>query len=687
MGKKISQILVDQSGLGFSSLQQLFQDQYHVFMGISETSKKPKEFSAQKTSLIVFELEKELEKIFTEHYMQAPKTDVIEPQISNKVAVYWQPEALHPVIKAIASEEKFIEEDIAKMPVGSQEKLRVLASEGIQNFIRFTLKHGQKEFTKLHKEASETDRDALLKTISVFEEKENLIKILQTLSKAHAGKDYVNLRDTLNKTALYLLEELTYLLENSGSYLPRDLQNLEWWDGSTGAGLKAFGAPDRDALVLSMKHQFQYLEKLVKRAGPVIDYLKNPIAESEYYDHALVDKWDTIVKAVRDKTTKKGSSLTDLESFFTDEMNTITAKNAEDKIPISDVAGESHDYFINIRKKVERSLLGRAEILNRMRSVEDYNSIADFFNKKIAGKFPFMEERGPVDEVDLETLWEFFELYDEKGGSPESILASIYEMGNFKKHMEFLKKIHMFRELLDDWFSGTSDSKAPIFDIELEFRINRDSEENGKYVYKMWFDPSSTQHIKNVGGKSVMGRWRYGEPITLGFEWSPQNSEAPVPVPNDNFPYLSVDGRKAEISFEGNWSLFSLLVELQTTDTEIKRLLRITIPQSNAKPTVVFHRIAVLKPAKNSKKPKKVYLQVPIFPYKAPDLPCLTDMANKPLLLEKKLHCVSSSDKVGCEKYKDVDIKKKCPPEKKEKPDLKKTEETESSEDENEEDG
>jgi hypothetical protein len=100
----------------------------------------------------------------------------------------------------------------------------------------------------------------------------------------------------------------------------------------------------------------------------------------------------------------------------------------------------------------------------------------------------------------------------------------------------------------------------------------------------------------------------------------------------------------------------------------VKRYLRLTVPQSNGLTSVIYHRLTVMKPAKNSKNPKREYLKIPVFPFSAPDLPCMKDYLGEAVLLEKRLNCVSSKDDPICKKFADADARTiTCTPEK-EKP-------------------
>jgi type VI secretion system protein ImpL len=538
-----------------------------------------------------------------------------------------------------------------------------LALEGATNFIRYQVNSNQKTVKQLPKDATDSEREALLGSIKFFDDTLSLIKILETLP----SKEAVDLRDGLNKSAQYLLTELGVLLKNYGLYMPRDLEKMEWWDGQTGAAFKAYGAVDQASLLLGLRHQFELIKKLVQKAGPIIDYLKSHVADTENLDHALIDKWDTIVTAVKAKEKNQGSSLTDLEKFITQDMNSITFINMADKIPLSDIVGTSHDYFVQARKNIQKALLSRAEILSRTNSVKAYNCIAAFFNKNMAGKFPFADQKTTADDLSLETLWDFFALFDEKGGTPEKILANVQEVPGFDDQMQFLQTMYEIRQLFDSWVQGKSEAKDPLFDVEIEFRVNRQSEQNGHYVYHLWFNPTSTEQLKNISGGPLTGTWRYGEPMTLGLGWASPDRSAPVPIADANRPYMSVDRLRVEMTFGGNWALFALLRALQTSDTDVKRYLRLTVPQSNGMSTVIYHRLAVMKPAKNSKNPKREYLKIPVFPFSAPDLPCMKEYLGEAVLLEKRLNCVSSKDDPACKKFaQDNDARTiACTPEKK----------------------
>ena len=430
LGKPISQLLIDQTGLGFGNLQKQLQSMYQDFSEAEE----PSEFEAQKTSQLVFVLTKELDKVFEQTFMQAPTASPVTTITNANEFIDIDASIFKPIAKALSQEEKFSDEDIAKMPVASQKKIRSLGVGGAVNFIRYQINSNQKTQKQLPKDATDSEREALLDSIKCFEDTLALIKILETLP----SKEAVDLRDGLNKTAQYLLKELDTLLLHYGCYMPRDIEKMEWWNGESGAAFKAYGAVDRPSLLLGLKHQLELLKKLTKKAGPIIDYMKSHVAEAEDLNHELIDKWDTIVTAVRAKEINKGSSLTDLEKFITENMNAITFGNVVDTIPLSDIIGTSYDYFVQARKRIQKAMLARAEILSRTNSVKAYNCIATFFNKNLAGKFPFAEQKTASEDISLETLWDFFELFDQKGGTPEKILTNVQEVPGFDDQMQFL---------------------------------------------------------------------------------------------------------------------------------------------------------------------------------------------------------------------------------------------------------
>ena len=150
------------------------------------------------------------------------------------------------------------------------------------------------------------------------------------------------------------------------------------------------------------------------------------------------------------------------------------------------------------------------------------------FNQKLAGKFQFVSGTGRGAEADPAAIRDFFKLFDSYNKS----IAKYLERPPGKKcaagarALQFLDGMAPVRTLFAPFLD---DPKAlvPVFDYEVEFRVNRRREEGGNQIIE-WLLEVGDQKITATDAMR-RGRWLYGDPVKLSLRWAKDANIIPAP--------------------------------------------------------------------------------------------------------------------------------------------------------------
>ncbi len=648
-GKDIAQRLLDAVAVNFGYLKARLQEFNKALKNDilrykqKRVSKSPKE---EPVSSGIFLMERCLSSFISEPFMEVPEDFKLITDIPAGKMIFWDDELVQYAYEVGQAYEQFAAVGIKEFPRAMQEGILLLAKSNLSAVIASTIAKSQslvdapEGLTSLITSEEILQKQvAELKTVAP-----KLLNLLRVLRDDKFAFVFGDLRSIINKVGSSLLNHIDRLLENQKPYYPGNLR-FNFWNGESGAGLKAFSSSDLEELILYLKLQRSMIRRLgLDFAATIVDFLNDEVIyDKNYSNHAQLVKWTRIVEGLRSKEKKDPtSSLTVLEKFLKSTLNSYNLDNITSKINPKDIAGESSDYFLNLIKEIKRGILSRAEILIRKRSVERYEALQSYYSKYLEGKYPFSNydksQRVSMD-ADLDAVRNFFKMYDEFGGTPEKILDQVYQLGGDATiPFDFLKKIHTLRVFLGDFIKSKNENMK--IRLEFKFDVNRREESNTDYLVDRIFRPNNDSVIEEIN-KDKTGIWYFGEPMEFDLRWAEGDDQADKPVYDQNDPDLLIDSTTAKVQCVGNWAALRFIQKYKADIVNVdnlgkdETLLYFRVPLHTGKIAKIYAGVTASLPKKPGD-PSVVTIKVPETPDVMPDMPESVKMVqNEAVLVER----------------------------------------------------
>lgn len=651
-GKETSQRLLDITAINFGYLKSRLID-FNASLNRDITRKK--KGSVEKDAPVssgIFLIEKCLASLCSEPFMETPGDYQLITDIPEGKMIFWDDELVKYAYEIGKSYEQFIATNLKDFPRSMQEGIALLSKANLCAVIASVIAKSQSLVDKPKGMTEEiTSEELLQKQVAelkgVAPRFVNLLKILRDDKFSFV---FGNLRAVLNTIGFSLLNHVDKLLQNQKPYQPNDL-TFNYWGGETGAGLAAFASFDMEELKLYLQLQRSMILRLAKDfAEPIVEFLEADIMyDKNYSNNSQFAKWSRIVSNVKRLERKDPSnSVSALERFITVTLNEYTLDNITQKISLKDIKGESGDYFLNIIKSIKKGILSKAEVLIRKRNISRYNLLRDYYNKHLENAYPFKnydKSKRTATDADLEAVKEFFKMYDEFGGSPETVLDQIYQLeGDSKKLYDFMKNIHDLRMFLGDLLN---DSAGVKINLEFDFGVNKREEKNTDYLVDRVCKPNNDAAIEAINADKS-GVWYFGEPMEIDLRWASGDDQADKPVYDQNDPDLILDNNTAKIQCVGNWALLRFLQKYKSQSANVDNLsknqivLGFKVPLNTGK----IAKLSIGVTPSLPKKPGEVSvttLKVPTIPGQMPEMPSSVTSLSETAVLVNQSSLADSS--------------------------------------------
>jgi type VI secretion system protein ImpL len=433
-----------------------------------------------------------------------------------------------------------------------------------------------------------------------------------------------------------VLADADRLLSLRSPYTPRE-GGFAWWKGRRPPANEAFDARDEADLAAYLGAQRGEVADLSERyAAPVIQALQ-PLG-GRGFTPALrrwITRWTVIADQLHRYAGKDpDNSVSGLERFILKDLTEIDLANCNGRITPRMLAEPAADFFLERRAKLRRDVRTRCLVLAGGWAAEGYGKLADFFNQRLAGRFPFAAAPpGRLDaEAEPEDLRAFFQLYD----AYAPWVRGVSEAEQPVEAGEFIERMRVVRALFASYLDPKQTTGAPALDLAVRFRENRRAEKGGDQILR-WALASGEQVATHSNARPTLP-WVYGAPVRLELQWA---KDSPVvPVESADLAGVSVEGRTAVVERKGRWSLFALLRALASPQdapdatTQMLRLQVATRPEADAKAKPETARVyiavslrapertdkaAAAKDAKDAPLPTPAGdLELPVFPVSAP---------------------------------------------------------------------
>jgi type VI secretion system protein ImpL len=432
-----------------------------------------------------------------------------------------------------------------------------------------------------------------------------------------------------------ILADADRLLALRAPYTPRG-GGFDWWKGEKKPALEAYAVHDEAELASYLAAQRNEVADITARyAEPVIQALGAKASSRTL--RAAISRWTAIGDQLRRYAAKEpGTSVANLEDFVARDLLEIEPAGCSRRISQRVLAEPAGDFFLERRTALRRAVWDRCLYLAGGQGAEGYRKLADFFNQRLAGRFPFAA--APPSRLDLEAdpqdVRAFFQLW----AVYAPVVKAVPEADRPAGTGDFIERMDAVRNLFAAFLDDPTHPDAPSFDLNVRFRASRRGEKGGDQILR-WSLASGEQGVSHPNTRADLP-WAYGAPIRVELQWA---KDSPVvPVESADLPAVHVRDRTAVLEWRGHWALFALIRGLEDasvpTDPGVQmlRFQVATRPEADAqaKPDLarVYVSLAVRSPERREKTAGKDAaaasppaasvpagdLELPAFPVSAP---------------------------------------------------------------------
>ncbi len=451
--------------------------------------------------------------------------------------VIWHKAALQRPIQLMDSYDKYLKDNLPLISAGLRPSVRNIAQEGLRSAVLSSISHAQEPVNPM----SASDTSALMMEIRSFDEALPLLTQIATSIGPGANASSSDLERLLFTQANTMSQQLSAISKSESFFAPGAVP-VSAWDGVRPFSLLRFGMETPDDLEVYLTKQRELLKTFaLDYAQPLEQYLQ----AHRLQDVNGADPWAGVIRDVKDyEANKPGNSIAAMETFIRTGLDKINLANA--CLPVV-AAAPSSNYFLVVRAKLQRAAVDRCgEIL-----LDQYSTrIAQPFNRKLAGKFPFgtLPDSADQAEADVQDTIKFLNTMNEVGVPLMKYLQATNRQPDINS---FLKEADALREF---FAAGLSDN-AILVDSKVAFRVNPAAEVRGDQIIE-WKVQSGDGVIK-LGDPANGLRWTYGTPVVVSLRFA-KDSPA-VPFQGVKGADAWIDGRTVRYEFRDPWSLFRLL--------------------------------------------------------------------------------------------------------------------------------
>ena len=545
----------------------------------------------------------------------------------------WDDDLLQEATQLAPQYERFLQNDLKAFPASWRRAIAHQSLDHLEAHMRGLLTRAQQ---LVDPPVSPGLAEALRIDIKRFQESVKPInELLQTLGQLDIISLYWELLDIATQQVQGLLPQVDALLAQDALYTPRD-DNFAWWMGDAKLALQGFGVTDAAGLSQYLQAQHQRVTFVARQyASPLIDFLERHPVDLKREDAERLARWRDIL-AELDRYAKQtpGNSVAALEQFIL-ALNDVAPETCLPESNDAPVARRDSDYFLQRRDHLRQALRDRCEALTDRIVYARYQDLAERFTRELAGRFPFSPNASEEPEVEVspEAIRVFYQTFDVSAPTIRAILERNPQFGAAgDRVLAFLQQLEAVRRFFTSFIERIGGIQSPVFDLQVEFRVNRQQEQNADQIID-WRFQVGDQILRRQGAKAQpQGRWRYGDPVQLSLRWAKNAPWAPLAPDNAT----GAPNHAVVYSDAGNWSLLRFLQRHAGASTDFDQLIDLrphtlgfsiaTKPASaksarqyevNGAPllTKAFIRVALLSPD------KKERLAMPAFPTYAPALP------------------------------------------------------------------
>lgn len=439
------------------------------------------------------------------------------------------------------------------------ESLRALVSREIVSRTTSYLRRAV-VFQPVPQGASSLDYEVTLgRRVANFAEAAPLLEqLFALLDGIGAGEARAGLVGLASSEAYGILDAAQTVLNSSSPYRPRG-GDFSWWDGRTPASLGAFGSRNTDELQVYLNYQRERVAFVARSyAGPGLDFLLRRQLGGQSADLRRLNTWRSIRQQVDGYAAQDASNtITELEAFVLGPLTNATPDLCTDLLR-PDIPGAPSDFFLARLKDLSVAAARRCATLSVDQVAVSYDALAEQFNQRLAGNFPFVPTYVPrQSNAATGAVSSFMTRYNAFMNSGEGDPARWQSGGpQALQALAFLESLDDVAAIFRNGLEMVGDEASVAITAEVDFRVNRANERAGDQIIE-WSVTVGSQTIDQFSADRTV-TWRPGDPVTVSFRWARNAPTAPQ-ASADAAPTLSVSDRTARFDYGDGWGLIGLI--------------------------------------------------------------------------------------------------------------------------------
>ncbi len=390
-------------------------------------------------------------------------------------------------------------------------------------------------------------------------------QLLDDFGRLELATAYLELAAVVEREEYQLLADTSALLAELDLYSPRG-GSFAWWDGTAPPAPGAFGAASADDLDSYLAGELAAVTRLAQSyAQPVIsavaaEAVLRPL-DPEF--QAELDFWSRILTDIEQQKNKKaGNPVAEIQGFITGDLSQVVLKSCfAEPVPAA-AAATPADWFTGRQALLETALRGQCATLARDYGYACYRQMAEVFEDRLAGRFPFADQApNPyAAEAEPAALTDFFGLYDNSAWMLEEVppAASGLYGDQTEAVTGFLAASAEVRAFLAPFLDDPKTYPVPALGFTVDFRVAPGLEKGAEDVIGWTLTVGRTAIQR--GGATRTGAWTYGTaPATVALRWADDAPMRPVETVSRDLA-ARIDGRTVSYQYNDPWSLVALLV-------------------------------------------------------------------------------------------------------------------------------
>jgi len=478
------------------------------------------------------------------------------PMQSVQARYLWDRASLAEAQKLFEAYDRFERGSLRSMPSYMSSVLQRVAQERLQGNVLDLIGQAQNSVST----APPTEIDQELKS---FTQCADLFDPLLTgLGKLHDRTPEKTFSSLLQSQAMRLLTALSGELDESNPYGVKN-GSFDWWEGDRPLALAAYEVRSADELKEYLDRTREQVSSIAQEAEPLLKFVEPRLPTNGASVPAVVRLQAIVTELKRYSEKKPGNSVSLLEDYIQTSLDKI-APDGTCQDPVRDQLGHS-DLFIVKRAWLRTNVLERCRVLSQRAYT---NQIAETFNSKLAGRFPFAapgRETG-APEAEPAVLAEFLNRFDQYGKiASDSLKQTASNTAGRGPALTFLAQMAQIRPVFSGFLAGFEKDPLPAFDFAVAFRVNPVKAIDVNQVAEWGLDVG--QQSFRYRGKDSTGHWRLGDPIRVTLRFADDSPVLPVADPGQ--PDMVVNRRTVAFEFGDSWSLFRLLLSHQANRGEL----------------------------------------------------------------------------------------------------------------------